>query len=99
MKIYKVYRRRDAGNLMLGLDQLRERGVTPRMQDYYKFIDRDVDTSKTGDDPVATVERIYYELSSTGWKITVGDVVMLDGNYWFIDNIGVKELQGFELIA
>ena len=99
MKPYKVYRCRNAVHLMLGLDQLRERGVTPRKQDYYKYIDRDVDTSKTCDDPVAIVERIYYELSSTGWKVTVGDVVELDGKYWFIDNIGVKELQGFELIA
>ena len=99
MKTYKVYRRRDAVCLMLGLDQLHERGVVPRKQDYYKYIDRDVDTSKTGDDPVVIVERIYYELSSTGWKITVGDVVELDGMFWFIDNIGVKELQGFELIA
>lgn len=95
MKAYKVYRRRDAENLMLGLDQLRERGVTPRMQDYYRYIDREIDESKVGDDPEQIVERVYYELSSTGWKITVGDVVELDDKYWFIDNIGVKELSEF----
>lgn len=99
MKQYKVYRRRDAENLMLGLESLRERGVTPRMQGYYRYIDREIDESKVGDDPERIVERIYYELSSTGWKVTVGDVVELDGRYWFIDNSGVTELQGFELIA
>ena len=97
MKAYKVYRRRDAENLMLGLESLQKRGVTPRKQDYYSFIDREID--EKGNNPVATVERIYYGLLSTGWRLVVGDVVELDGRFWFIDNIGVKELQGFELIA
>lgn len=96
MKQYKVYRRRDAENLMLGLGSLRERGVTPRMQNYYSFIYREID--EKDNDPVATVERIYYGLLSTGWRLVVGDVVELDDKYWFIDNIGVKELQGFDLI-
>ena len=96
MKTYKVYRRRDAVCLMLGLESLQKRGVTPRKQDYYSFIDREID--EKDNDPAATVERIYYGLLSTGWRLVVGDVVELDGKYLFIDSVGVTELKGFELI-
>ena len=94
---YTVYRREDAETLMLNLEQLKMRGIEPRMRDYYKFIDREIDATGSIDD---IVERIYYELECSGWRINVGDVVKLDGRCWFIDaSKCVEELPKFEWIT
>lgn len=78
---------------------LGEMGIRPQIGDYKLIYSGEVEEDGTHEalEKVFRIFNINIPADFNGRSVSVGDVIKINGRYYYIDPLGFKEVEGFEV--